>query len=136
MLAPNLPATVPAPKLHDVVILTKKTYECARVEGVPPEEFGIARNAKSIRDTGYCYHEVPKTQADLIGQGYDPEQIKKLPTYSPVNQTIEGTARDTVDENQSAGGDDGINKAMRLICVTEHYVRMDYEDRGRPASIV
>src|SRR5690348_375737 len=40
-----------APLLHDVTVRTRRTYECALIEGVPPEEFGIARHARSIRDT-------------------------------------------------------------------------------------
>ena len=41
--------------------------------------------------------------------------------------TIEAQARDTVNEGTQKQGDDGHNSASRLIRVTEHYVRMDYE---------
>ena len=30
--------------------------------GVPPEEFGISRHARSLRDCGYCFHEVIKRE--------------------------------------------------------------------------
>ena len=50
----------------------------ARVEGVPPEEFGIARHARSIRDADYCFHDVLKSQARLIAQGYDRERVNAL----------------------------------------------------------
>lgn len=135
MLAPtNLPAVQqPAPKLHDVTIITKKDYSCARVEAVPPEEFGIERNAKSIRDCGYCFHEVPQRESKLISDGYDPVQIKKMESYTPLQATTEAQSRDTVDESRFAGGDDGLNKANRLIRITEHYCRLDYEDDGRSA---
>ena len=66
--------------LHDVTVQTKRAYECARVEGVPPEEFGIARNARCISDADYCFHEVLKSEAELIEQGYDREQVRKLPS--------------------------------------------------------
>jgi hypothetical protein len=137
MLAPtpNLPALQqPAPKFHDVTVITKKTYACARVEGVPPEEFGIERNAKSICDASYCFHEVARRQSDLIADGFDPEQIKKLPSYSILTHP-EALARDTVDENQFGSGDDNLNDASRLIRVTEHYIRMDYEeDKKKPRT--
>src|SRR5690349_2484902 len=45
---------VVSPKLHDVTIVRRSRQACARVEGVPPEEFGIARNARGLRDCGYC----------------------------------------------------------------------------------
>src|SRR5262245_27341411 len=99
------------PKLHDVTILTRKTYQCARVEGVPPEEFGIARHARSLRDCGYCFHEVLRREADLIAAGYDPVQIRRLPSTTTI-ETREGRARDTVEENVTAASD-GLNKSNR-----------------------
>ncbi len=135
MLAPNPavnqpPEATQAPKWHDVTVRTKKNYECAKVEGVPPEEFGIARNARSIRDCDYCFHEVLKSQHVLIEQDYDVEQIKALPSYTALTNS-ETMSRDTVDEHTGGQGDDGINRANRLIKITEHYVRMDYEGNGK-----
>jgi len=119
------------PKLHDVTILTRKTYQCARVEGVPPEEFGIARHARGLRDCGYCFHEVVRREADLIASGYDPVQIRRLPSTTTLGSR-ESRARDTVDESVTITND-GLNKANREIKVTEHYVRMDHEGNGKAA---
>jgi hypothetical protein len=74
--------------LHDVTVRTRRTRQCARVEGVPPEEFGIARHARSIRDADYCFHDVLRSEAKLIAQGYDREQIKRLPSYAAAD-TVE-----------------------------------------------
>jgi hypothetical protein len=112
--------------LHDVTTVATKAYKCHKVEGVPPEEFGIARNARNIQSSGYCFHEVLKSEADLIGQNYDVAQIKALPTASQVTGEEE-EARDTVDETDGSGSD-GFNRANRTIKVTEHYVRMNYEN--------
>lgn len=122
----QLPAPAPAPKWHDVTVKFPRKSQRARVEAVPPDEFGIARNAKSIADAGYCFHEVIKSEAELIEQGYDEDQVKKLPSYT-LSRTIEGTARDTVEETDASTGDDGMNRANRQITVTEHYVRMAYD---------
>src|SRR6478735_7781207 len=123
---PDSPPAISHSLLHDVTVRTTRTRQCARVEGVPPEEFGIARNARSIRDTDYCFHDVLRSEARLIAQGYDREQIKRLPSHG-VADTIEAQARDTVNEGTQKQGDEGHNTASRLIRVTEHYVRMDYE---------
>src|SRR5262249_4846566 len=56
----------PRPKLHDVTIEIRRRRECARVEGVTPEEFGISRRARSIKDTDYCFHDVFRTESQLI----------------------------------------------------------------------
>jgi hypothetical protein len=124
-------APASAPLLHDVTVQTKRSWQCARVEGVPPEEFGIARNARSIRDTDYCFHDVLRSEAKLIAQGYDREQIKRIPSHI-VTDTIEAHARDTVSESTLRQGDDGLNGASRVIRITEHYVRIDYEGDDKP----
>jgi hypothetical protein len=120
------------PKLHDVTIEIRRTRECTRVEGVTPEEFGISRRARSIKDADYCFHDVFRTQSQLIAQGYDREQVRKLPSYT-LAHTIEEQARDTVNESTLRQGDDGLNDASRLIRITEHYVRMDYDGAGEAA---
>jgi hypothetical protein len=122
----------PRPKLHDVTIEIRRTRECAKVEGVTPEEFGISRRARTIKDTDYCFHDVFRTQSQLIAQGYDRAQVEKLPSYT-LAHTIEEQARDTVNESTLRQGDDGLNEASRLIRITEHYVRMDYEGSGEAA---
>jgi hypothetical protein len=121
----------PVPVTHDVTIVTTKKLSQAKVMGVPPEEFGIERGARSIRDCNYCYHEVvTKTEAQLIAEGFDETQIKALQPYSGRTES-ETAARDSVQESSSAGGD-SLNSAARLVKITEHYVRMDYEGNGRP----
>jgi hypothetical protein len=129
---PGLTTQSPPPTLHDVTVQTKHRLERAEVLPVPPEEFGISRRARSIRDTDYCFHDVFRTQSKLIELGYDREQVNKLPSYT-LAHTIEEIARDTVNESTLRQGDDSLNDAARLIRVTEHYVRMDYEGDGEAA---
>jgi hypothetical protein len=127
--APALPA--PAPTTHDVTIVTTRKLAQARVMGVPPEEFGIERGARAIGDCNYCFHEVvTKTEAQLIAEGFDAEQIRSLSDYTG-NTEIETLARDTVEEHfWTTSGE--ANPAARLVRITEHYVRMDYQGGGRP----
>src|SRR6516162_803494 len=91
-----LAATQPAPLLvtHDVTVVTTRKLAQAKVMGVPPEEFGIERGARSIRDCNYCFHEVvTRTEAQLIAEGFDEEQIRSLTEYTGLTE-IETLARD------------------------------------------
>lgn len=115
---------------HDVTVMTKKKVVKHCVENVPPEEFGIARNAKSVADCGYCFHEVARRESEAIGMGFDETEVKKLPTYVTTMDGTEAQARDTVEDSSGAGGDDGANTANRLVKLTEHYVVMDYDGTG------
>ena len=127
--SPAAPLAVPA--MHDVTIVTTRKLAQAKVLGVPPEEFGIERGARSIRDCNYCFHEVvTKTEGQLIAEGFDAAQVKALGDYTG-NTDSETLARDTTDEHFATSG--GTNSAARLVRITEHYVRMDYVGDGRPS---
>jgi hypothetical protein len=123
-------ALVPQPKpvTHDVTIVTTKKTQQARVMGVPPEEFGIERGARNIRDCNYCFHEPPQTVGGLIDQGFDEEQVKGIASQTGAFGT-EDLARDSVDEQSPAA--DSLNERARRIRVTEHYIRMDMDGKGR-----
>src|ERR1044072_46799 len=131
-LTGGLPVPPPPPAMpvtHDVTVITTKKLAQARVMGVPPEEFGIERGARNIRDCNYCFHEVvTKTEGQLIAEGFDEAQIKALGDYNGTSE-IETLARDTVEEHFTSSD---VNKAARLVKITEHYARMDYEGNGRP----
>jgi hypothetical protein len=130
---PMPPPPPPMPeRVHDVKISRLRKYGCARVENVPPEEFGVSRRQRSVmlRDCDYCYHEVRRTQAELIADGYDKEQVERLPDWAGDGGSEE-IARDTVDDN-SLEASDLLNRATRQIRVTEHYAVFDYEGDGKP----
>jgi hypothetical protein len=130
--APPMQAMPPmaAPITHDVTIVTTRKLAQAKVLGVPPEESGIERGARDIKTCNYCFHEVvTKTESQLIAEGFDEEQIKSLGDYTG-NTEIETLARDTVEEHYSTSAG-GVNSAARLVRITEHYVRMDYDGNGR-----
>src|SRR6202047_2094145 len=93
--------------LHDVTIEAARVSEKARVVSVPPEEFGISRHARQIKDATYCFHDVFRTESQLIEQGFDEDQVKKLPSYL-VAHTVEEIARDTVNESTLRQGEDNL----------------------------
>jgi hypothetical protein len=123
-------ALVPQPKpvTHDVTIVTTKKVSQARVMGCPPEEFGIERGARTIKDCNYCFHETNQSVSSLISQGYDEKQVKGIASSTTAPST-EDLSRDTVDEESPQG--DSLNEMARQVRVTEHYIRMDYEGKGQ-----
>jgi hypothetical protein len=125
------PETIPGyGATHDVTVVRKREYGCCKIEPVPPEEFGVSRRAKLGQPLDYSYHQVQRTQAQLIAQGFDEDQVKDLPD-SPSSQNTEDAARDTVEDDRSQASN--VNKANRLITVTEHYAMLDYEGDGKAA---
>ena len=127
-MPPPMPMPPPPPAiLHDVTVVKRTNYGCVKVVPVPPEEFGWGRSTRRIQDADYCYHEVMRSEHELIAEGYDKAQIKKLPSWTE-NESGEATTRDTVDESQSVA--DSLNRSARKVKIIEHYVRCDYEGDG------
>jgi len=111
---------------HDVTIEQTKDASKVCVIGVPPEEVGIERGARSLRDCNYFYHDVRKTKEELIEQGYDEDQITSL-LADTGQRGIESASRDAT----SGAGFAGADKESQRLLITEHYVRMDYEGKGK-----
>lgn len=66
-----------------------------QVAAVPPEEFLINRDAKSVKDAVIVGHRMRKTRSDLIKEGYDKAEVDLLPGYEkPISdQTDEARHR-------------------------------------------
>jgi hypothetical protein len=114
-------------KLHDATVIKRKPYGCVKIMAVPPEEFLIAKDARSIQDSRYCAHRVKRSRSELIEQGYPRAKIYSLPAGGESAST-EQDARATVNDNDEATAD--VNEAMQLVEVTEHYLRVDYDGDG------
>lgn len=115
---------------YDVVVRKSYTKGCFKCVPVPPEEFGISAAAKNVKDSPYCFHKYRRSVSDLISEGYDKDTVEGLPTTSVrgSEETEEGRARDTFDDESDPSTT--INKSMRMIDVTEHYIRLDVDGDG------
>ena len=122
-----IPKDPPKPTTHDVKIVTTKKLAQARAMGIPPEEFGIERGARDIPTCNYCFHETSKSVGELTAQGFDKKQLNDITTTAADN--TETIARDSVEEHSPQH--DTLNLSARMVRVTEHYIRMDYEGTGR-----
>ena len=120
--------------MHDVVILRTKYGGRIRVENVPPDEFLIARESKSIQESRFVCHRVKKTLSELrimypdkdfgpedLGAGYDEEMYNG-----------ERLARYAFDDSEIMAGGWGGNEeeALREYWLYESFLRTDYNDDG------
>ncbi|HZF34600.1 MAG TPA: hypothetical protein VE914_12430, partial [Candidatus Angelobacter sp.] len=137
--ADRRPPTDPSTETHDFVLERTERMGRARVTGVPPEEFLIARRARNIADAPYVAHRVRRTQSELIEMGYERETVEGLPTSTMSDDTEEAVSRQrgvrTPDGSPASIGESGVgsgdaNRSMRLIDVVEHYVRTDWDGDG------
>lgn len=119
-------SSAPAEPTHDVRYRLK-TGKCC-VYNVEPENFLMAKGGKSIKDTPYCADRQRKTISDLIAMGFDPKQVKTLPSDDDA-ETDEAEERRTGDDDDggSLSEREGV---MREVWFTEHYILVDFDGDG------
>lgn len=115
---------------RDVKIIRRETRGDICAVSVPPEEFFIDRNARSLDDFYICGHRSDKRVADLVAMGFDFDEVKDLDAYSSDSATgdMEDAARrgymtDTNDDDPS-------DPSMKNVMVTEAYMRIDPNGNG------
>lgn len=115
---------------HHVVFKTTRKKVKICIEPVPPEEFGVNRDARSpyAKDCQFVYQRARKSYSDLIKEGYDKKLIDSLPSNDDV-ETEERLARRYLDDEQESL-DWANEKSMRMFWITECYVKLDRDDDG------
>jgi len=121
---------------HDVVLSRQSYVGKVRIENVPPEEFLISREAKSIADARFTCHRVLKTLSELRimypDEDLDPQELgsgEDLHTYDE-----ERLARFEFDDSRGLPWSDGnVNSeddTLQTYWLHESFMRMDYDDDG------
>ena len=114
--------------LYNCKIKRIKKHGKIKIESVPPEEFLIDRNAKSIEDATFVAHKVLMTRSDLVAMGYDEEEVKNLPTSEEDIYNTEDIVRQrNVDEYPV---DYSTDTATQKVLIYESYVKYDYDEDG------
>jgi len=115
-------------------VTCKRTTKCGqiRVDNVPPEEFLISREAKTIEDAKFVGHRVMRTVSDLKSMGYkNIDQITSDDQQTNFNN--ERTTRLVYDDEYAALTTDQnatSDESQRQIWVTECYIRVDFDGDG------
>lgn len=101
------------------------------VESLPPEEFFIDENARSIDDFYVCGHRTDMRVGDLTGMGYDADKIAQMAGTVEMEDVDGG--EDDERRGYSADGEEiTTDDSMRRLMVTEAYMRMDVDGTGVP----
>ena len=120
--------------LHDVVIKRNSYNGRVRIENVPPDEFLISREAKSIKDARFVCHRVKKTLSELRMMYPDDDfDIEDLGGgYNEQSYNAERLARYEFDQSEDMAEGWGGNEeeALREYWLHESYLRTDFDDDG------
>jgi len=78
---------------HTVVARQTIDKSHVKFEVLPPEEFVISKDARSLESAALKSHRTYKRVGDLIAEGYDPEVVERLPSYSQSEASNEAQVR-------------------------------------------
>jgi hypothetical protein len=119
---------VPPPSIHAVRVTYTHPDGRVRLEAVPPEEFLIAREAKSIEESDYVAHRRILTVSELVAMGYDYDEVESLASsHEDMATNVERLTRNAQLDNELNERSD---KAMRKVMYVENYIKVDYDGDG------
>lgn len=116
------------PMMHDLRVTYTRPDGRVKVEAVPPEEFLISREAKSVEEADYVAHRRIVTVSDLVAMGYDYDDVYNLSSsHDDMDTNVERSTRNPALSNDMNSRTDD---AMRKVLYVESYVRVDYDGDG------
>lgn len=117
--------------MHDVRISRTIKRGDIKVESVPPEDFFVDRNARSVDDFYIIGHTTEMRIADLLDMGFDLDELHDIDggRYSAMDDEAEFERRGyTVDEDD----DENETTASRKVSVTVAFMELDIDGSGKP----
>lgn len=124
---------VPTPIWTRLRVSRTETRGCLKLVAIPPENFFIDRNARSIEDCYACGTREDKRVGDLVADGFAFEDVVDLGVIG------DSDAQDQAEDDERRGystdpdeGENPIDPSMKLVTITEVFMRMDVDGTGVP----
>jgi len=115
--------------MHSLKVSHRKATGELKIMAVPPEEFVVDRNAKSVDDAYIVAHRTEMRVSDLVEMGYDFEEVSNLSGLSSDDSYTDTEAfeRKGYEQDEEQNTQD---VSMKKVAVTEAYMKMDKEGTG------
>jgi hypothetical protein len=121
-------AMLPPPMVHSVRATYTHPDGRVKMEAVPPEEFLISREAKSLEQASYVGHRRVVTVSELVAMGYDYDVVSDAgANYDDMESNIE---RYTRNKALTSEMNDRNDPAMKKVLYVESYIKVDYDQDG------
>ena len=127
----GMPMTQPMPQLFDVTVKRVTKEGRIAIAAIPPEEFLLSRNARTIDDSSIVAHRKMATVGELVEMGYDLEMVKTHITSSEFDANDEYLRRRPITTSIGMN-DESNNLMMQRVLYIETYIKVDYDGDGLP----
>lgn len=118
--------------VHDITFRRIRKHGRISVENVPPEEYRISNDSRSIDPTGarMVGHEREVTRDELLAMGFSKEIVDKIPAQSAQLDSSEKVERrDKSDDQQLTAK--ALDRSQDKILLREAYIKVDFDGDGR-----
>jgi len=103
-----------------------------RIESVPPEEFFVNSQARTLEDAYVVAHRSEMRVGDLVEMGYAFEDVYDLDSLYGASDISEAEDIERRGYSQDDYEDQSGDPAMRNVAITEAYMRLDIDGTGVP----
>jgi hypothetical protein len=103
-----------------------------KIESVPPEEFFVNSQARTLDDAYVVCHRTEMRVGDLVAMGYPFEEVYDLDSLYGASDISEAEEIERRGYSQDDYEDQSGDPAMRNVAITEAYMRLDVEGTGVP----
>lgn len=119
--------------LYDGELTRQLNKSQVRIDVVPPEEFLITPQSKSIQDAPFVAHRTLKSYSDLISEGYDPKLVMSIGAEDSDDLT---TDPEVLARFEQIGADrlnltGEVQEQSKKVMVYECYLYLDKEGTGK-----
>ena len=118
--------------IHSAKLSRQKEKGELCIESVPPEEFFVNSDARSLADAYIVAHRTDMRAGDLIAMGYDPEVVLNLDSFEDGSDMTDAEVLERRGYDMDTSDEDMQDPAMRNVAVTEAYMRIDVDGTGIP----
>ena len=118
--------------IHSVKLSRQQEKGELCIESVPPEEFFINRDARTLEDAYIVAHRTEMRAGDLIAMGFDPEDVIKMGSLDSGSEMTEAEVFERRGYSSDQSDEDANDPTMRNVTVTESYMRIDVDGTGVP----
>ena len=115
----------------DITIREWEVKKGIKIDGIPPEEFLIARRTQSlVDDPPFTAHRKKMTISQLVAMGFSWDEVSGLPSDDTSGNRPESTERFYEDHIAITVNAERSDPASREVWVTECYIRIDEDGDG------
>ncbi len=103
-----------------------------QIDVIPPEEFLITPQARSIKEAPFVAHRTRKTFSDLLKMGFDPKKVEQIGAQDDAELSMDP---EFLARHDSVGADrlnlDGeVQEQSKYVMVYECYLPLDMDGTG------